>query len=215
MVILDNGRSDLLGGEFHEMLDCIRCGACLNVCPVYRQTGGHAYGWVYPGPMGAVLTPLLAHDQPEAAELAGASTLCGACMDACPVQIPLQDLLLSLRRRKAEGAGRGERAAWRAWATAWSDPRRYDATTRAATWGRWATDLAGHLPVGQGLGRGRAHGAPPGGRTVPGPLAGRPVNGPANEPAGDGPGSGPRRGASPATALRSSPRPGHAWRGAS
>ena len=60
VVILDNGRSDLLGGEFHEMLDCIRCGACLNVCPVYRQTGGHAYGWVYPGPMGAVLTPLLA-----------------------------------------------------------------------------------------------------------------------------------------------------------
>ena len=152
VVILDNGRSELLGGEFHEMLDCIRCGACLNVCPVYRQIGGHAYGWVYPGPMGAVLTPLLAADQPEAAELAGASTLCGACMDACPVQIPLQDLLLSLRRRKAEGAGRGERAAWRAWAAAWSDPRRYDATTRAATWGRWAADLAGHLPGGAGLG---------------------------------------------------------------
>jgi L-lactate dehydrogenase complex protein LldF len=164
VVILDNGRSALLGGEFHEMLDCIRCGACLNVCPVYRQTGGHAYGWVYPGPMGAVLTPLLAADQPEAAELAGASTLCGACMDACPVQIPLQDLLLSLRRRKAERAGRGERAAWRAWAAAWSDPRRYDATTRAATWGRWAADLAGRLPVG------RAWAA---GRTVPRPAGER------------------------------------------
>lgn len=155
VVILDNGRSDLLGGEFHEMLDCIRCGACLNVCPVYRQTGGHAYGWVYPGPMGAVLTPLLAHDQPEAAEVAGASTLCGACMDACPVQIPLQDLLLSLRRAKAERAGRTERAAWRGWSTAWSDPRRYEATTRAATWGRWATDLAGKLPVGRSWASGR------------------------------------------------------------
>jgi L-lactate dehydrogenase complex protein LldF len=155
VVILDNGRSDLLAGEYHEMLGCIRCGACLNVCPVYRQTGGHAYGWVYPGPMGAVLTPLLAGDQPEAAEVAGASTLCGACMDACPVQIPLQDLLLSLRRRKAEDAGRTEKAAWKAWSAAWSDARRYGATTRAATWGRWAADLAGRLPVGRDWAAGR------------------------------------------------------------
>jgi L-lactate dehydrogenase complex protein LldF len=155
VVILDNGRSDLLAGEFHEMLGCIRCGACLNVCPVYRQTGGHAYGWVYPGPMGAVLTPLLAADQPEAAEVAGASTLCGACMDACPVQIPLQDLLLSLRRRKAEAAGRPERAAWQAWAAAWGDPRAYRATTRAAGWTRWATSLAGRLPLGRSWAAGR------------------------------------------------------------
>jgi L-lactate dehydrogenase complex protein LldF len=155
VVILDNGRSELLAGEYHEMLGCIRCGACLNVCPVYRQTGGHAYGWVYPGPMGAVLTPLLAGDQPEAAEVAGASTLCGACMDACPVQIPLQDLLLSLRRRRAGDAGRTERAAWAAWAAAWSDARRYGATTRAATWGRWAADLAGRLPVGRDWAAGR------------------------------------------------------------
>src|SRR5262245_30110345 len=155
VVILDNGRSDLLAGEFHEMLGCIRCGACLNVCPVYRQTGGHAYGWVYPGPMGAVLTPLLAADQPEAAEVAGASTLCGACMDACPVQIPLQDLLLSLRRRKAEAAGTTERAAWTAWAAAWSDARRYGATTRLATWSRTVAPLAGRLPVGRAWGSGR------------------------------------------------------------
>jgi L-lactate dehydrogenase complex protein LldF len=147
------------------MLGCIRCGACLNVCPVYRQTGGHAYGWVYPGPMGAVLTPLLAGDEhPEAAEVAGASTLCGACMDACPVQIPLQDLLLSLRRAKAADAGRAERAAWRAWSAAWSDGRRYAATTRAATWGRWAASLTGHLPVGRGWARGR---------TMPRPAAER------------------------------------------
>jgi L-lactate dehydrogenase complex protein LldF len=155
VVILDNGRSDLLAGEYHEMLACIRCGACLNVCPVYRQVGGHAYGWVYPGPMGSVLTPLLAHDQPEAAELAGASTLCGACMDACPVQIPLQDLLLSLRRRKAEAAGTGERAAWNAWAVAWSDARRYGATTRLATWGRMVAPLAGRLPLGRSWSAGR------------------------------------------------------------
>ena len=155
VVILDNGRSDLLGGQYHEMLDCIRCGACLNVCPVYRQTGGHAYGWVYPGPMGAVLTPLLAAEQPEAAEVAGASTLCGACMDACPVQIPLQDMLLALRRDRAAEAGGTERAAWRAWSAAWSDPARYGATTRAATWGRWAADLAGRLPVGRDWAAGR------------------------------------------------------------
>ncbi|MBN2623602.1 MAG: iron-sulfur cluster-binding protein [Acidimicrobiales bacterium] len=164
VVVLDNGRSDLLAGEHHEMLGCIRCGACLNVCPVYRQTGGHAYGWVYPGPMGAVLTPLLAADQPEAAEVAGASTLCGACMDACPVQIPLQDLLLSLRRAKAADAGGAERAAWRAWSAAWSDPRRYAATTRAATWGRWAADLAGHLPVGRDWATGRTMPRPAGER---------------------------------------------------
>jgi L-lactate dehydrogenase complex protein LldF len=156
VVILDNGRSDLLAGEYHEMLGCIRCGACLNVCPVYRQTGGHAYGWVYPGPMGAVLTPLLAGEAPEAAELADASTLCGACMDACPVQIPLQDMLLSLRRATAGDAGRGQKAAWRAWSGAWSDARSYSATTRAATWGRWASDLAGRLPVGRAWAEGRA-----------------------------------------------------------
>ncbi len=132
LVILDNGRSDLLGTEYQEMLHCIRCGACLNVCPVYRQIGGHAYGWVYSGPMGAVLTPLL-HKAEEAGELAGASTLCGACWQACPVKIPLQDMLLALRRDKAEHAGPAEKAAWRAWAAAWSRPSSYGASTRLTT----------------------------------------------------------------------------------
>jgi L-lactate dehydrogenase complex protein LldF len=141
VVLLDNGRSDLLGTELHEMLTCLRCGACLNVCPVYRQVGGHAYGWVYSGPMGAVLTPLLAAHRPGAAEVSSASTLCGACMDACPVQIPLQDLLLSLRRRRAEDAGRAEQVRWRAWATAWSSADRYDAATRVAL------GAARHLPL--------------------------------------------------------------------
>jgi len=132
VVILDNGRRDLLASEYHEMLGCIRCGACLNVCPVFRQTGGHAYGSVYSGPMGAVLSPLLFDGLDE---LSDASTLCGACMDACPVQIPLQDLLLSLRRNRAVDAGRVQRTAWQAWARAWSSPRGYRASTAA---GRFA-----------------------------------------------------------------------------
>ena len=185
--MLDNGRSAMLAGEHHEMLACIRCGACLNVCPVYRQTGGHAYGWVYPGPMGSVLTPLLAGEHPEAAELANASTLCGACMDACPVEIPLQDLLLAQRRQNATAAGRAERTAWRLWAAAWSDARRYGITTRAAGWGRWATRLAGHLPVVSAWTAGRE--LPPTGRgAVPRPLVEGAGVSPANraEPAASG-----------------------------
>ncbi|MEA3215704.1 MAG: L-lactate dehydrogenase complex protein LldF [Acidimicrobiia bacterium] len=132
LVILDNGRSELIGGEFQEMLNCIRCGACLNVCPVYRQVGGHAYGWCYSGPMGAVLIPLLNRAE-EAGELSGASTLCGACYDACPVKIPLQDLLLALRRKRVdEEATRAQRVAWKTWATAWSHPQSYRASTAAA-----------------------------------------------------------------------------------
>ncbi len=137
VVILDNGRSALLGSEFEEMLNCIRCGACLNVCPVYRQTGGHAYGWVYSGPMGAVLTPLLAgKDNPEAAEVANASTLCGACADVCPVGIPLQDLLLAARRKRVdEGASIIERAGWKTWAAAWSRQRTYELSMKGASLG--------------------------------------------------------------------------------
>ena len=102
VVIVDNGRSDQLGDpHFQEVLNCIRCGACLNVCPVYRHIGGHAYGSVYSGPIGAVLTPLL-QQTPQAAELANASTLCGACFEACPVKIPLHDMLVQLRRRNVE-----------------------------------------------------------------------------------------------------------------
>jgi L-lactate dehydrogenase complex protein LldF len=164
LVILDNGRSEILASELHEMLACIRCGACLNVCPVYRQTGGHAYGWVYSGPMGAVLTPLLAGQHAEAEELPNASTLCGACMDVCPVQIPLQDLLLSLRRRKAAHAGAAERAGWKAWSEAWRRRSTYEASTKALSWGRGLTAFAPHLP---GLDRWTN------GRTAPVPAASR------------------------------------------
>jgi len=146
VVILDNGRSELLGTEFQEMLNCIRCGACLNVCPVYRQIGGHAYGWVYSGPMGAVLTPLLAAHEDGASELANASTLCAACMDACPVGIPLQDMLLALRRRRAADAPLAERAAWKAWAATWSRPLTYRASLKSAALGGGAAKWADHLP---------------------------------------------------------------------
>jgi L-lactate dehydrogenase complex protein LldF len=107
LILLDNGRSKLLGTEFEEALYCIRCGACLNVCPVYRQTGGHAYGSTYSGPIGAVITPLLKGTK-EAKDLPFASSLCGACWEACPVGIPLHDLLLKLRNRQVEEGVRGK-----------------------------------------------------------------------------------------------------------
>ncbi|HBH41081.1 MAG TPA: iron-sulfur cluster-binding protein [Rhizobiales bacterium] len=132
VVLLDNGRSEMLGGVFADMLRCIRCGACQNVCPVYRQVGGTAYGWVYGGPIGAVLTPLL-HPQDGLDELGQASSLCAACDDVCPVGIPLHELLLGLRRdRAATSAGRLERLAFRALSAAWSRPWLYRLTTRAA-----------------------------------------------------------------------------------
>ena len=137
VVILDNGRSQLLGGRYREMLNCIRCGACLNVCPVFRKTGGAAYGPVYSGPMGAVLVPLLvgldrAPDHPHA------SSLCGACTAACPVKIPLHELLLELRRDLvAEGvAPLRERLAFWAWSVAWSRPWTYRASTAVARLGQ-------------------------------------------------------------------------------
>jgi len=96
IVILDNRRSDMLGSEFHDMLRCIKCGACLNHCPVYGAIGGHAYGWVYPGPMGAVLTPLMTGLE-QSADLPNASTLCGRCEEVCPMSIPLPALLRAHR----------------------------------------------------------------------------------------------------------------------
>jgi len=126
VVILDNGRSrQLADPEFRDVLNCIRCGACLNVCPVYRQIGGHAYGSVYSGPIGAVLTPLLDPND-NTRELANASSLCGACSEACPVKIPLHDMLVHQRRRNAEAAGGGvERSAFQVFAWLFSSPRAF------------------------------------------------------------------------------------------
>jgi L-lactate dehydrogenase complex protein LldF len=97
LILLDNGRSDIYAGEYAEALACIRCGACLNACPVYQAVGGHAYGWVYPGPIGAIITPLL-KGLDHATPLPFASSLCGACKSACPVDIDIPDMLLRLRR---------------------------------------------------------------------------------------------------------------------
>jgi L-lactate dehydrogenase complex protein LldF len=125
VIVVDNGRSRQLGdAKFQEILHCIRCGACLNVCPVYRHIGGHAYGSVYSGPIGAVLTPLLDAD-PFAAELAQASTLCGACHEACPVKIPLHDMLVELRTRNVSSGSTKvpERAAMSLYGFVYSRPR--------------------------------------------------------------------------------------------
>jgi L-lactate dehydrogenase complex protein LldF len=96
LVLLDNGRSSVMGSAYRDVLRCIRCGACLNVCPVYRQASGHAYGHVYSGPLGAVLAPAL-EGVHAMGDLAKASSLCGACEEVCPVRIPLPDMLLKLR----------------------------------------------------------------------------------------------------------------------
>jgi L-lactate dehydrogenase complex protein LldF len=156
VVILDNGRSNLLRGRYREMLACIRCGACLNVCPVYRKSGGAAYGPVYSGPMGAVLLPLLV-GLDEAPSLPHASSLCGACTDACPVKIPLHELLLDLRRDLVEEgvASRWERLGFTLWSWAWSSRLGYRASTRLARLGQ---------PLGGLLGPGRVWSA---GRTRP------------------------------------------------
>jgi L-lactate dehydrogenase complex protein LldF len=105
VIFVDNGRTDVLSSDCKEILRCIRCGACLNVCPVYRQASGHSYRSVYPGPVGAVLSPLLlGKNFPQKADLPKASSLCGACNEVCPVDIPIPDLLLRLRARaKDEG----------------------------------------------------------------------------------------------------------------
>ena len=103
LVIMDNGRSKLLADpNLREALYCMRCGACINTCPVYRKVGGHAYGWVYPGPIGSVVTPVLV-GLPRAKDLPFASTLCGACRDACPLKINIPHMPLRLRSQVTEG----------------------------------------------------------------------------------------------------------------
>ncbi len=123
VIILDNGRSRVLGSRQSEILACIRCGACINVCPVYREAGGHSYGDVYPGPIGAVLTPAL-RGMADWHDLAHASSLCGACQDVCPVRIEIPRMLLELRAAgEEEGYGdRGMRRLLRAYTAAATRP---------------------------------------------------------------------------------------------
>jgi L-lactate dehydrogenase complex protein LldF len=153
IVILDNGRSRLIGTPLEEILHCVRCGACLNVCPVYRLIGGHAYGGVYPGPVGSVVMPGL-HGVEGWSELAHASSLCGACRDVCPVKIDLPGLLLAVRREAAakQLAPFWIRAAMPAYAAVASRPRLYRWAGRAAALlaravqrGGWIRRLPGPL----------------------------------------------------------------------
>jgi L-lactate dehydrogenase complex protein LldF len=134
VVLLDNGRTAVLADEVgRQTLACIRCSACLNVCPVYSRTGGHAYGSVYPGPIGAILTPQL-RGVGEAASLPYASSLCGACYEVCPVKIDIPRVLVHLRGRVVDegSAARGERAAMRALAWTFASERRYERAQRLA-----------------------------------------------------------------------------------
>ena len=126
IVLVDNGRSDMIADEFRDMLRCIRCGACMNHCVVYRQIGGHAYGGTYPGPMGAVLTPVLDGLAPSR-DLPFACTMNGRCAEVCPVEIPLPTLLRAWRSRSwREGLeGATMRAGVGAWASLARRPRLY------------------------------------------------------------------------------------------
>jgi L-lactate dehydrogenase complex protein LldF len=130
VVLLDNGRSAMLGGEFHEVLRCIRCGACMNHCPVYHAIGGHAYGWVYPGPIGAVLTPNLIGVE-TAGHLPNASSFCGRCEAVCPMRIPLPKMMRYWREREFERklAPPALRHGLKAWALLASRPWLYHLAT--------------------------------------------------------------------------------------
>ena len=124
VVFLDNGRSKILGSEFADILKCMRCGACMNRCPVFRLVGGHAYRAVYPGPLGIVLSPLLAKDPSKYADLPKACSLCGACADVCPAKIPLPDLILKMRdKMKREKMKVANDINFKGWAVLASSPK--------------------------------------------------------------------------------------------
>lgn len=167
VVLLDNGRSELLGTKFREVLRCIRCGACMNHCPVYGAVGGHAYGWVYPGPIGSVLTPALIGIG-NGANLPNASTFCGRCEAVCPMRIPLPKLMRNWREADFE-AGQPplmQRIALRTWAGLAKRPRLYHVAMR---FGAAALGAVGRkrgrfhwLPLARGWTRHRDLAAPQG-----------------------------------------------------
>ena len=169
VVILDNGRSSVLGTRMQDMLRCIRCGACMNHCPVYGAIGGHAYGWVYPGPIGAVLTPQLIGVE-EAGNLPNASTFCGRCESVCPVRIPLPGLMRHWREREFERhlTPRAVRQGLALWSFVARRPKLYRRLTALAnrllaTFGR-ADGRYRSLPLASGWTRFRDFPAPePGG----------------------------------------------------
>ena len=167
IVLLDAGRSRILASEFREILRCIRCGACMNHCPVYQSVGGHAYGWVYPGPMGSVLTPNYVGLE-NALELPHAATLCNQCGVVCPVKIPLPELLRKLREKQFQQRLRPwrERAALHAWTLLASRPRLYAMTmsmvARALAWIGGSARRIRRLPFARAWTDGRDLPAPSG-----------------------------------------------------
>ncbi len=146
VIILDNGRTGVLGTEFQDMLRCIRCGACLNHCPVYNAVGGHAYGWVYPGPIGSVVTPALVGIE-NARHLPNASTFCGRCEEVCPMRIPIPKMLRHWREKEFERHLQPTTARWGLGLWAWM-------AKRPALY-RKVTGLAARVLANQGHGTGR------------------------------------------------------------
>lgn len=161
LVLVDNGRTDVLAdANGRSALRCIRCAACLNVCPVYERVGGHAYGSVYPGPIGAVLTPQLRPDDAKARSLPYASSLCGACAEVCPVRIPIDRMLVYLRGKgvaEAEAKGglrqrlSGERLAMRTMARVLENPRRFEQAQVLGQVAQWLTSRPGDPPHVPGM----------------------------------------------------------------
>jgi L-lactate dehydrogenase complex protein LldF len=167
VILLDGGRSELMGGELQPMLRCIRCGACMNHCPVYQSVGGHAYGWVYPGPMGSVLTPSYVGLE-NALDLPNAATLCNQCGVVCPVKIPLPDLMRKLRERQFERRLKPwpERLGLEVWSWMARHPAVYAMLTalgaRVLSLLGGAEKLIHYLPLGGGWTDGRDLPAPTG-----------------------------------------------------
>jgi len=154
-IIVDSGRSAVLGSDVSEALRCIRCGACMNHCPVYQNIGGHSYGWVYPGPIGSILTPMYVGLE-NALDLPHASTMCNQCGVVCPVRIPLPDLQRKLREKEFEGNLRPwyESAALKAWSFVARRPALYAALSgigvRVLRGMAGADGLIHKLPLGGG-----------------------------------------------------------------
>lgn len=138
VVLLDNGRTEMLGTEYQDMLRCIRCGACMNHCPVYHSVGGHAYGWVYPGPMGAVLTPSIIGVE-QGRQLPNASTFCGRCEEVCPMRIPLPKMMRNWRENEYEKhlIPKHQRRNLKLWAYFATRPALYQIATRMASRMLW------------------------------------------------------------------------------
>ena len=167
IILLDGGRTKLIGGDLQPMLRCIRCGACMNHCPVYQAVGGHAYGWVYPGPMGSILTPVYAGLE-NALDLPNASTFCNQCGVVCPVKIPLPDLMRKLREQQFERGLKPwpERMGLAIWKWAARRPAIYAMISRIGArvlaWMSGADRLIHSLPFGRGWTKGRDLPAPEG-----------------------------------------------------